>query len=315
MTISRIGFLGLGAMGSGMAVRLADAGFEVVAYNRTAGRALPLTGQGVTVVDSPAAAAAEADALVVSLATQDAVDEVLFGRGAALAATRPGAIVADTSTVSPEAARANAARIAEAGRRALDTCVIGNAEHARKGELRFMVGGGADEVAALRPVLNALAKEVLHVGGHGMGAAGKVAMNLLMGVELQALTEAVLLGERLGLAREQLLAMIGASGYSSPVMRFKGGVMARRDFGRADFRLALMRKDLRLALAEAARLGLPLPATEASEAVLAGAADAGLGELDCAAVLRRMEQLAGIAEPGAVPAVAAPADGARAGRP
>jgi 3-hydroxyisobutyrate dehydrogenase len=296
MTMRRIGFLGLGAMGSGMAARLADAGFEVSVYNRTTAKATPLADLGVRVADTPALAAKGADVLVLSLASSAAVDEVLFGPDGALTAAAPNTLVADTSTVSPDAARAMAARVASAGHRALDTCVLGNAQHAKDGELRFMIGGAEADVAALRPVLDVLAKEVVRVGDHGMGATAKVAMNLLMGVQLQALAEAVVFGERAGLSREQLIAMISASGYSSPMMKFKGGVMARRAFGRADFRLALMRKDMLLALAEGQRLGVPMPATTASYEVLTSAANAGLGDLDCAAVLAEVERMAGVTD-------------------
>lgn len=293
MSMRRIGLLGLGAMGSGMAARLAEAGFEVHAYNRTSAKAQALAEHGVRVAASPAAAARGADALLLSLATGDAVASVLFGPEGALAAASPGVLIADTSTVSPDAARETAARIISAGHRPLDACVIGNPRHARSGELRFMIGGDEADLAALRPVLDALAKDVVHVGGHGMGATAKVAMNLLMGVQLQALAEAVVLGERAGLAREQLIDLITASGYSSPVMRFKGGVMARRAFGKADFRLSLMRKDMALALAIAERAGLSMPVTSASHDVLTQAADGGLGDLDCAAVLVQMERMAG----------------------
>jgi 3-hydroxyisobutyrate dehydrogenase len=292
--IRNIGFLGLGAMGSGMASRLADAGFDVCVYNRTVSKAEPLAERGVQVADSPAVAAAEADVLLLSLATQDAIDDVLNGPKGALAAARPGTLIADTSTISPDAARANAARITAAGHRALDACVVGNAMHAKSGELRFMIGGAAADVAALEPVLDVLAKDVVHVGDNGMGATAKVAMNLLMGVEMQALAEALIFGERAGLSRQQLIEMICASGYSSPVMRFKAGVMSRRAFGQADFRLSLMRKDLLLALADAQRMGVPMPATAACYEVLTQAANAGLGDLDCAAVLAQVERMAGI---------------------
>jgi 3-hydroxyisobutyrate dehydrogenase len=293
MVIRRIGFLGLGAMGAPMAIRLAEAGFEVAAFNRSEARALPLAEHGVRVACTPAEAAAEADVLMLSLATEDAVRQVLSGPAGALAAARPGTLVADTSTVSPEAARAMADVIAAAGHRALDACIVGNAGHARDGELRFMIGGAEADVDAMRPVLDVLAKEIAHVGGHGMGATAKVTMNLLMGVQLQALAEAVVFGERAGLPRERLIDMIAASGFSSPMMRFKAGVMSRRAFGHADFRLSLMRKDLLLALAAAQRLGVPMPATTASYEVLTMAVNGGLGEQDCAAVLTEVEHLAG----------------------
>lgn len=293
MTIRRVGFLGLGAMGSSMATRLAQAGFEVAAFNRSEAKAAALAGHGISIAGTPAQAAADADVVMLSLATEEAVRDVLSGPAGALAAARPGTLVADTSTVSPEAARAMAAVITEAGHRALDACVVGNARHAKDGELRFMIGGAEADVTAMRPVLDVLAKEVVRVGDHGMGATAKVTMNLLMGVQLQALAEAVVFGERAGLPREQLIDMIAASGFSSPVMRFKAGVMSRRAFSQADFRLSLMRKDLLLALAAAQRMGVPMPATAASFEVLTMALNAGLGELDCAAVLAEVEHMAG----------------------
>jgi 3-hydroxyisobutyrate dehydrogenase len=296
----RIGFLGLGAMGSGMVARLADHGYAVAVYNRTADKVAPLTERGVRAATSPADAARDADLLLVSLATADVVAGMLFGDGAALAATAPDAIVADMSTVSPAAAREQAERIAATGRRALDACVLGNAHHARDGELRFMIGGSAQDVERIRPVLEVLGKQTVHLGDAGMGATAKVAMNLLMGVQLQAMSEAVLFGERAGLDRNQLIDMIAASGYCSPMLRFKSRVMAERAFERADFKLGLMRKDLQLALTDAQRLGVPMPSVTASFEVLTAAANAGLGELDCAAVLTEMERRAGITADEAV---------------
>jgi len=312
MRTLRIGFLGLGAMGSAMACRLVDAGHHVSVYNRTTAKADEVAARGATVSADPAGAARDADVLMLSLATADVVDELLFAAGA-LAATAPGAVVADMTTVSAGDARAFAARVAESGRRALDACVLGNARHAADGELRFMIGGDEADVTALRPALDVLGKEVVHLGGHGMGATAKVAMNLLMGVQLQAVAEAVILGERAGLPRQQLISMIAASGYSSPMLRFKSGVMARRAFDRADFRLALMRKDLMLALGEAQRLGVPMPATAASFDVLTSATNAGLGDLDCAAVLVEVERMAGVTAPPAEPG--RPGPGGASGRP
>ncbi len=295
MGMRRIGFLGLGAMGSGMAGRLAAGGFAVSVHNRTRAKAEALAGPGITVAMTPADAARDVDVLLVSLATADVVEELLFGADGALAAATPGTIIADMSTVSPDTARAFAERIAAAGHRALDACVLGNAQHAKDGELRFMIGGDAADAAELRPVFDVLAKEVVHLGEHGKGATAKVAMNLLMGVQMQALAEAIVFGERAGLDRTQLIGMIAASGYSSPVMKFKAGVMSRRAFDRADFKLSLMRKDLLLALGDAQRLGVPMPATTASYEVLTAAVNAGLGELDCAAILTEVERQAGTA--------------------
>nr|WP_042191480.1 NAD(P)-dependent oxidoreductase [Kibdelosporangium sp. MJ126-NF4]CEL20108.1 2-hydroxy-3-oxopropionate reductase [Kibdelosporangium sp. MJ126-NF4]CTQ97332.1 2-hydroxy-3-oxopropionate reductase (EC 1.1.1.60) [Kibdelosporangium sp. MJ126-NF4] len=290
MGTQRLGFIGLGAMGSGMASRLAAAGFTVSVYNRTRSKAEALAAEGLTVAATPAEAARDVDVLLVCLATADVVDDLVLGHDGALAAAPAAVTVANMSTVSPDAARTFAERVAAAGHRALDACVLGNANHARDGELRFMIGGNEADVDTVRPVLEVLAKEVVHLGGHGMGATAKVAMNLLMGVQMQALAEAIVFGERAGLDRGQLIRMIAASGYSSPVMKFKAGVMARRAYERADFKLTLMRKDLMLALRDADTLGVDMPATAASFDVLTAAQDAGLGDLDCAAVLTEVER-------------------------
>jgi len=117
-------------------------------------------------------------------------------------------------------------------------------------------------------------------------------MNLLMGVQMQAMSEAIVFAERAGLARDTFISLVAPSGYSSPVVRFKSGVM-RRAFERADFKLALMRKDLGLVLAEALRLGTSVPAVAASHQMLTSAVNAGLGDADCAAVIVEMERTAG----------------------
>lgn len=297
MGVRRIGFLGLGVMGSAMAERLLGAGFEVAVFNRTPEKAAALAAQGARVASRPAEAARDVDVLLVSVAGERAVRAVLTGEQGALAAAPPGTVVADLSTVAPPEARELAEMVAGAGHRPLDARVLGNGQHARDGGLRFMLGGDAADVAVVRPVLDVLGKDVVHLGGHGTGAAAKVALNLLMGVQLQAVSEAVVLARRAGLSAERMLELIGASGYASPMVRFKSGVMARRAFARADFRLALMRKDLHLALADARRLEVALPATEAACEVLTAGANDGLGELDCAAVLLEMERRAGLTGP------------------
>jgi 3-hydroxyisobutyrate dehydrogenase len=274
--------------------RLLNAGFPVSVFNRSRDKAAELAPLGAEVAATPGAAAAGADIVLISVATADAVRAVLGGDDGVLAAAAPGTVIADLSTVSPDAAREFAAQIAEAGHRPLDARVLGNGRHAEQGELRFMVGGEAADLDALKPVLDVLAKDVVHLGGHGLGAMAKVALNMLMGVQLQAMAEAIVLGVRAGLDRNQLIEMIAASGYSSPMMRFKSAAMLRRDYQRADFRLSLMRKDLMLAMAEAERLAVPLPAVGASYEVLTAAFEAGAGELDCAAVLAQVEKAAGL---------------------
>lgn len=293
----KIAFIGLGAMGGGMAARLLDSGAHVTVYNRTRSKGEDLASRGAVLALSPAAAAAGADVVFLSLATSEVVESLLFGAEGVVETLPKGALVADMSTVPPDFAVSLRDRLAETGHRALDACVLGNAQHARDGELRFMIGGDAEDVATLTPVIEPLSKEVVHLGESGKGATAKLALNLLMGIEMQALAEAVVFGEKAGLDRKTLIRLIAASGYSAPVMKFKAGVMARRAFENPDFRLKLMRKDLGLVLTETQRLGVPMPATSASHDWLTNAANQGLGEHDCASILAILEQAAGLEYP------------------
>lgn len=305
----KIAFLGLGVMGSAMASRLVDANFTVSVYNRTSAKAQELRERGVRVADDPADAACGADVVLVSVSTAEVVEQFLFGPHGALAVLAPDAVVVDLSTVSPDAAVAMAERIAEHGHRALDACVLGNLKHARDGEIRLMIGGESSAVNTLLPVFRTLAKDVRHLGPSGTGAKAKIAMNLLMGAQMQALSEAIVYGVAAGLDRDTLISMIAASGYSSPMMSFKCGAMSSRRFERADFKLSLMRKDLGLVLEQARAAGVPLPVTAAGHNVLTAAVNAGLGDLDCSAVLVELERQAGITAPDAVtPPSIAPSD-------
>ncbi len=296
MAAPKIAFIGLGAMGGGMAARLLDSGAHVTVYNRTQSKGAELASRGAVLALTPAAAAAGADVVFLSLATSEVVESLLFGADGVVETLPKGALVADMSTVAPEFAAGLRDRLAVSGHRALDACVLGNAQHARDGELRFMIGGDAEDVATLTPVLEPLAKEIVHLGESGKGATAKLALNLLMGIEMQALAEAVVFGEKAGLDRSVLIRLIAASGYSAPVMKFKAGVMARRAFETPDFRLKLMRKDLGLVLTETHRLGVPMPATAASHDWLTNATNQGLGEHDCASIIAILEQAAGLTD-------------------
>jgi 3-hydroxyisobutyrate dehydrogenase len=291
---AKIAFVGLGAMGGGMVSRLLASEANVTVYNRTRSRGEALAEQGAVLATTPAAAAQGADVVFLSLATSEVVEDMLFGTNGVVEGLPEGAIVADMSTVAPDFAVSLQARLAKTGHRGLDACVLGNAQHAKDGELRFMIGGARPDVVALGPVIEPLAKEIVHLGPGGMGATAKLALNLLMGVQMLALVEAVAFGERAGLDRKQLIKLIAAGGYSSPMMKFKAGVVARRAFEKPDFRLKLMRKDLGLVLAETQRLGVPMPTTSTSYDWLTAAQNKGLGEHDVAALMAFMESVSGL---------------------
>jgi 3-hydroxyisobutyrate dehydrogenase len=296
MDKKRIGFIGLGAMGLGMASKLAESGYELAVYNRTRAKSEEVAGLGARVADSPADAARDADVVMLSLADQHIVESMLYGDDGVSGSAPTGAYIVDLSTVPPDFSRETASRVAEAGYRALDACVLGNPQHAREGELRVMVGGDEEDFRAVEPILQAIAKQVTHYGPSGMGATMKLVLNMLMGIQMPALAEAVVFGERAGLPREKILEMIAGSGYSSPMMTFRCPMMVRRSFQQVAFKLGLMRKDMMLVLSEAQELGVPMPVAETAYSMLTAASQQGLGDFDVSAVLAFQERLAGMDE-------------------
>ncbi|GAA3719345.1 NAD(P)-dependent oxidoreductase [Nonomuraea antimicrobica] len=284
MAVRDVAVLGLGTMGSGMATRLLESGYRITVWNRTAERAEPLAEKGAHVATSVQDAAAGAEVLLLSLADESAVDDVLFG--GALAAAGPGTLVVDTSTVSPAYARRATERVAAAGAHRVEACVLGNPLQARRGELRVLAAGDELDIRRAKPVLETIGHEVYELGPAGRGAAMKLAFNLLLGAQLASLAEAVSYGESAGLDRAMLLSAIAESGFSSKVMSFRAALMRDGRFTPPAFRSRLMEKDLRLVLAEAATADLSLPVTERAAGQFAALVDQGDGDHDAAAVCR-----------------------------
>jgi 3-hydroxyisobutyrate dehydrogenase len=294
MAKRRIAFIGLGNMGGGMAARLAEDGYDLAVYNRTKEKAAEVAELGATVVDTPAQAAAGAEVVMISLANQDVVNGVLYGDDGVFGALPAGGYILDMSTVPPDFSRETAEKAGAAGYHALDSCVLGAPFHARSGDLRVMVGGEQSDYDALQDVFATIGKQVVLMGGHGMGATMKLVHNMLMGVQMPALAEAVVFGERAGLKREQILEMIAGTGYSSPVMTFRCPMIAERRFEPPLFRLSLMRKDMMLVLEQCHALGVPMPVSESAYAALTAAQQQGLGELDVAAIIAHQERTSGM---------------------
>ena len=290
----KIAFIGLGVMGAGMASRLAENDHDITVYNRTRSKADEVGELGAKVANTPADAAKDADVVMISLADQDVVSKVVFDEDGIFETLGEGSYVLDMSTVTPEFARELNGKAREAGYKHLDTCVLGNPMHARQGELRVMAGGDEADFKAVEPLLEAVGKEVTYLGEAGMGATMKLVLNMLMGVQMPALAEAVVFGERAGLDREKILEMISKSGYSSPVMSFRCAIMGARNFEFAAFKLGLMRKDMTLVLGESQKLGVPMPVSESAYAMLTAAQQQGLGDLDVAAILAFQERMTGM---------------------
>ncbi|MEU2283693.1 NAD(P)-dependent oxidoreductase [Streptomyces sp. NPDC013178] len=279
-----VAVLGLGMMGTGLATRLLDRGMQVRVWNRSAERAQPLAERGAFTAAHPCDAVEGTTAAVCTVSDGEALGAVLRGPDGVLARGPYPGVLLCASTVAPE----EVVQIAGDIPSVLDVGMLGNRDHARDGELRLFVGGEKRVFEAARPLLETLGKEVVHLGALGSGMRMKLLLNLLMGVEVQAMAEATELATASGLDRKQVLKTIASSGFASPVMAFKSRRLASGRFDEPDFKLRLMAKDLMLASKQAATAGLNLPLTAAAAETHVRATEQGLGDEDCAAVVRAL---------------------------
>lgn len=278
--MTTVAVLGLGAMGSRMAMRLREAGFEVRVYNRTRARAEAL-GSKVVVCETPREAAEEAE-VVLSMVRDDASAEAIWlhPQTGALAAMREGAVAMECSTLSPEGLRRLSAAAQARGQAWVDAPVVGSRPQAEAGALVFLVGGEAETVRGLAPLFEAMGSATHHVGAAGQGMAMKLAVNALFGVQVAAVAE--LLGSlaHAGIDRAAALEVLGALAVTSPAAKGVGGLMVRRDYA-PRFPVALVHKDLGYAVQAA---GGAAPMTAAAQAVFQDGITRGLGEQNLVAV-------------------------------
>jgi 3-hydroxyisobutyrate dehydrogenase-like beta-hydroxyacid dehydrogenase len=274
-----------------MGHNLLKAGFPLVVWNRTASRADSLVAAGARLAASPGEAAAAADVLITIVSDPPALQAVLWGSdsntdgkaGGAFAALKKGAIYIDSSTVSPALARKIAGAANSAGIRFLDAPVTGGTWGAEKGELLFMIGGDSETLEAARPILSAMGKNLFHLGSHGAGQTVKLALNLLLALQVDAFAEALALVTGAGFAGEKLVEVMQASMARSGVLDVKAPVMLSGDY-KPSFPLRLMHKDLSLALELGNQLSIPLPATAAAREIYNSVKGSCKDDLDYAAV-------------------------------
>jgi len=280
-----VGFIGLGLMGRPMAANLLKAGFKVTVWNRTAERMTPLVELGAAAGKNPRDVAAASDVLITIVSDPPALEQVLWGEHGALEGLRRGSIYVDSSTVSPTLARRIATACSERGVEFLDAPVTGGTWGAEKGELTMMLGGTGETLARVEPVFGAIAKRWFLLGPNGAGQTVKLAMNLLLALEVDALVEALALTTAGGVAGEKLVEVMQASMGRAPVLDVKAPVILEKKYA-PSFPLRLMHKDLTLALELAKQLNVSLPVGTAARAtydqVLRGANE----DLDYAAVAR-----------------------------
>jgi 3-hydroxyisobutyrate dehydrogenase-like beta-hydroxyacid dehydrogenase len=288
----RIGFAGLGLMGSRMARCLLDKGLPLTVWSRTAERCEPLAKAGARVARSPRDLAEHSEVVVSCVADPAAVERVVFAEDGVLGAARPGFRYLETSTISPELSRRVAEALRARGADALEAPVTGSKLGAEKGTLLFMTGGRREVHEELMPVMMAMGSKAIYCGETGQASVVKLIGNTLISFMLEGLCEGILLGRKAGLSIETLLEVVMASGYSSPYYAFKGGAIARRDFD-THFSIDLLVKDQTLMLAEAASRRLPLPGLAAIREVFQAARGQGYGQEDIVAVVKALEKAAG----------------------
>lgn len=279
-----VAVLGLGTMGSGMAHRLLGAGFEVTVYNRSEARAEALGAAGAKVAATPREAASNADVVIAMLADDPASRGVWLGENGALAGIKTGAVLVDSSTLSPTWVAELAAAAQQRGCALLDAPVTGSKPQAEKGELLFLVGGDAAALDSIRDVLAAMSRGLVHLGPTGSGARMKLINNFLCGVQAASIAEAIAMIERSGLDRDQALEVLNNGAPGSPLVRTLGGRMAARDY-RTNFAVDLMMKDLRYAIEEAARHGIELGTAAAGLRAFERASVEGHGSEDISTVV------------------------------
>lgn len=293
-----IGFIGLGIMGQGMARNLLRAGFPLSVWNRTSAKAEALAAEGAGMAASPAAAAAASEVIVICVSDTPDVEAVLFGPDGVSEGTRPGSLVIDCSTISPSATRKMAARLAVQGIRHLDAPVSGGSEGAAKGTLSIMVGGEAEDFDHAQPVLQAMGRQITHVGAHGAGQTVKLMNQILVVGNALAMSEAFLFGQASGVDLSAALEAVRAGAAGSWMLSFRGPQVLARDW-RPGFTIDLQQKDLRLVLEAADQAGVPLPATSLIFQFYRTLQAQGLGGEGNHALVKALEHLAGLEVGGA----------------
>ena len=279
----RIGFIGLGIMGSRMAANLQAARPGLLIYNRTKDKAKALIEAGAEWCDTPAQLSQKVDVLFTMLAHPEAVKQVAFGDCGYLEHMKPNAIWADCSTVNPSFSRTMAVESQKRQVRYVDAPVFGSKTPARKGQLIFYAGGEKEDVASLESYFKIMGKAVNHVGNHGMGASFKMVVNLLVAQNMLIFSESIALGRALGFSQNMLFDMLLNGPMAAPYLSLKRPIIEEGVY-EADFPLKWMHKDLHLVALTAYEKNVALPGTNLAKEVFLQAKKSGLGEKDFSSI-------------------------------
>jgi 3-hydroxyisobutyrate dehydrogenase-like beta-hydroxyacid dehydrogenase len=291
--MQKIGFVGLGNMGSHIVERLLEKGHNVTGYNRTRSKAEWLLQRGMRWADSPRAVAEAVDVVFTMVTNASALSAVVDGPDGLLAGLRSGQILVDMSTVGSAFSRNVAARVREKGADMLDAPVSGSVITVQQGKLSVMVGGRAETFERVRPILSDMGPKVTHVGDNGLALSMKIATNLNLAVQMLAFSESVLLAEKSGIARETAVDVLVHSAIASPMVQYRGPFVLRLP-DEAWFDVNMMQKDMVLALEAGRHHDVPLPTAAAANEFLTAARAMGFAKEDFAVIFRVLAKMAGL---------------------
>jgi len=291
--MAKLGFVGLGVMGSEMVLRLLSKGHTVTGYNRTKSKAEGLIQKGMKWGDSPRAVAASADVVLSMVTNSAALEAIVEGPEGILAGLTPGKFYVDISTVSPEYSRVVAAKVRAKGCDMVDAPVSGSVITLQEGKLSVMVGGRQETFEKLKPILLDIGPKVTYVGDNGLALVMKIATNLSLAVQMLAFSEGVLLAEKSGISREIAVEVLVNSAIASPMIKYRGPFVLKLP-EEAWFNVNMMQKDMLLALELGRKLDVPMPSTAVTNEFLTAARGMGLVKEDFAVVYDVLAQMSGV---------------------
>jgi 3-hydroxyisobutyrate dehydrogenase-like beta-hydroxyacid dehydrogenase len=290
--VERLGFIGLGIMGSRMEANLRRAGYELTVHNRTRERAERWADEhGATVAATPAEVGARSDIIITMVVDGPQVEAALLGPDGAAAHAAEGTLCIDMSTIAPAQTRRIGATLADRGIRLVDAPVTGSSPRAEDGTLTIMAGGTAEDFGRARPILGVMGRLVVHVGALGQGQTVKLINNAVAATNLSTLAQALIVGRAAGVDLEALVRIMGAGSGGSAMLEIKGRPLLEHDYSTL-FKLEHMLKDVRLCLEEGQAAGVPFPAAAHTREVLTAGMGRGLGDADFTAMLEVLEAMA-----------------------
>jgi 3-hydroxyisobutyrate dehydrogenase-like beta-hydroxyacid dehydrogenase len=291
--MAKLGFIGLGVMGSQMVSRLLDKGHAITGYNRTRAKAQWLIDKGMRWADSPRLVAESSNITIAMVTNSAAIHSITEGRDGALAGLGPGKLLIDMSTISPAASRALAAKVRVKGADMVDAPVSGSVITLQQGKLSVMVGGNTETFERVKPLLHDIGPKVTHVGGNGVALAMKIAVNLSLAVQMMAFSEGVLLAEKSGISREVAVDVLTHSAVASPMIQYRGPFVLQQP-EEAWFDVNMMQKDMLLAMELGRQLNVPVPTTAVANEFLTAARGMGWEKLDFAVVFDVLALMSGV---------------------